>query len=154
MTWGETGEFDGVQITCMPAQHGSARLPFDRDETLWCSWMLERAGVKAIFLGDTGYAPFFAGIGSRFGPFDLAMIPIGAYRPFWFMKPLHMQPAESVCVHNELRSKLSIAMHWGTFALADEPIAEPPLLFAEALAAQGVSIQQFRLPRLGETIQG
>jgi N-acyl-phosphatidylethanolamine-hydrolysing phospholipase D len=116
--------------------------------------MLECAGVKAIFLGDSGYAPFFGGIGRRFGPFDLALIPIGAYRPFWFMRPLHMQPAEAVRVHSELRSKLSIAMHWGTFALADEPLAEPPLLFADALSAQGVSSQQFRLPRLGETIQG
>lgn len=154
MTWGETGGLDGVEITCLPAQHGSARTLFDRDESLWCGWMLERAGVKAIFLGDTGYAPFFEGIGSRFGPFDLAMIPIAAYRPFWFMHPLHMQPSEAVRVHGELRSKLSIAMHWGTFALADEPLAEPPLLLADALAAQGVSTRQFRLPRLGETIQG
>ena len=90
---------DPVRITCLPAQHGAARTPFDVDKTLWCAWLLEYRDLKVAFLGDSGYASFFAGVGERFGPLDLAFIPIGAYEPRWFMQPLHMNPDEAVLVH-------------------------------------------------------
>jgi N-acyl-phosphatidylethanolamine-hydrolysing phospholipase D len=106
----------------------------------------------AVFLGDTGHAPFHAEIGARFGPVDLSLIPIGAYRPAWFMRPIHLNPSEAVQVHFDLKSRQSIAMHWGAFALADEPMAEPPLLLAKALEDAGVARDAFRLLRPGESV--
>jgi N-acyl-phosphatidylethanolamine-hydrolysing phospholipase D len=163
MSWGDAGNFnnetdatdleDGsIRITCLPAQHGAARTPFDSNKTLWCGWLLESRGRKIAFLGDTGYAPFFAGLGERFGPLDLTFIPIGAYQPRWIMQPLHMDPEEAVLVHSELRSKRSIAMHWGTFVLADDPLSEAPRLLKAARSAAGLTQEEFSLPRLGETI--
>lgn len=153
MTWSEARDVEGVRITCLPALHGSARTAFDRNQTLWCGWMVEHSGRRAAFLGDTGYAPFFREIGEALGPIDLAMIPIGAYRPFWFMRPLHLQPDEAVRVHLDLRSKLSLAMHWGTFALADDALSEPPFLLKEALLRHCVSATDFRLLRFGESVR-
>jgi N-acyl-phosphatidylethanolamine-hydrolysing phospholipase D len=163
MSWGDAGNFNNetdatgpedrsIRITCLPAQHGAARTPFDVNKTLWCGWLLEFRGRKIAFLGDSGYAPFFAELGRRFGPLDLAFIPIGAYEPRWFMHPLHMNPEEAVLVHRELRSKRSIAMHWGTFALADDPLAEAPRLLKAARSAAGLTQDEFSLLRLGETI--
>jgi len=164
MEWGEAGNYekvdgaaapgaDPVRITCIPTQHGAARTPFDRDGTLWCGWLLEYRDLKVGFLGDSGYAPFFAGLGERYGPLDLAMIPIGAYEPRWLMEPLHMSPEEAVRVHRDLRSMRSIAMHWGTFALADDPLDEPSKLLSTARSAAGLAEEDFIVPRIGETIQ-
>ena len=106
-----------------------------------------------MFLGDTGYAPFFREFADYFGHIDLAMIPIGAYRPAWFMRPLHLNPAEAVMVHRELRARGSIAMHWGTFRLSDEPLDEPPRLLRESLAQYNIPEEEFRIPQLNETIE-
>jgi N-acyl-phosphatidylethanolamine-hydrolysing phospholipase D len=152
LSWGESADVDGVRLTALPAQHGSARSPFDRNRSLWCGWLVEHDGRKAAFLGDTGYAPFFRGLGDYFGPVDLALIPIGAYRPEWFMKPLHLNPVEAVQVHQDLGAKKSIAMHWGTFALADEPLDEPPRLLHEALTSRQIPEETFRIARFNETI--
>ncbi len=151
LSWGESADFDGVHLFCLPAQHGSARTPFDRNGSLWCSWMLEQGGRKAAFLGDTGYHTLFMEFGNLWGPVDLAMIPIGAYRPAWFMRPLHLNPSEAVQVHLDLKAKHSAAMHWGTFLLADDPLGEPALLLKQAREAAGVSPEAFRLLGLGET---
>ena len=152
MSWGESADFNGIRLLCLPAQHGSARTPFDRNGSLWCGWMLEHGERKAAFLGDTGYAPLFAEMGELLGPLDLAMIPIGAYRPSWFMRPLHLNPEEAVRVHLDLRAKLSVAMHWGTFLLGDDPLGEPALLLEQARQAAGVAPEAFRLLCLGETL--
>jgi N-acyl-phosphatidylethanolamine-hydrolysing phospholipase D len=152
LTWGEERLFKNLRLICLPAQHGSARTLFDRDRSLWCGWLAEHDGHRTVFLGDTGYAPFHAEIGERFGPLDLALIPISAYRPEWFMRPLHLNPFEAVQVHLDLKSKQSVAMHWGTFELADEPLAEPPLLLAKALEKAGVPREAFRLLRFGEGV--
>lgn len=152
MSWGESSVFQGVRLVCLPAQHGSARTPFDRNGSLWCGWMFEHGERKAAFLGDTGYDPFFMEFGDRFGPIDLAMIPIGAYLPAWFMGPLHLNPEEAVRVHLDLKAKHSVAMHWGTFLLADEPLGEPALLLEQARRAAGVAPEAFRLLGLGETL--
>ena len=163
MSWGEAGDFhrargscgsdcDPVRITCLPAQHGAARTPFDANKTLWCGWLLEYRERKVAFLGDSGYAHFFADLGERFGPLDLAFIPIGAYKPRWLMQPLHMNPEDAICVHRELRSKRSISMHWGTFALADDPLSEPPQLMRAARSAAGLTEDDFSVLRIGETV--
>jgi len=151
LSWGECAQDEQVRITCLPTQHGSGRGLFDRNRTLWCGWLVEHAGRKVIFLGDTGYASFFRDLGRIIGPIDLALLPIGAYRPGWFMRPLHLNPFEAVQMHLDLCARRSIAMHWGTFALADDPLDEPPRLLRDAMSASEITDDVFLIPRIGET---
>ncbi|MHB1020845.1 MAG: MBL fold metallo-hydrolase [Acidobacteriaceae bacterium] len=151
--WESTSLADGMTIHSVPAQHGSARGPFDRDRTHWCGWVLQSSKRSIYFAGDSGYCPSFQEIGQRFGGFDLAMIPIGAYNPRWLMQPMHLNPAEAVQVHVDVASRLSIACHWGTFRLTDEPPNEPPALLAQELSARHMDLQSFRALRVGETIE-
>lgn len=131
-------------ITCAPAQHWCSRSPFDRNRRLWCSYAVHATPAAEVctdpkthsfyFAGDTGLPPEFPlhhQIGDRLGPFDLAAIPIGAYEPRWFMKYSHCDPAEAVEIHQAIRSRRSVAIHFDTFNLADEPQAEPPRLLVE-----------------------
>eukprot|EP00559_Dactyliosolen_fragilissimus_P001155 CAMPEP_0184864186 /NCGR_PEP_ID=MMETSP0580-20130426/14078_1 /TAXON_ID=1118495 /ORGANISM="Dactyliosolen fragilissimus" /LENGTH=450 /DNA_ID=CAMNT_0027362871 /DNA_START=942 /DNA_END=2291 /DNA_ORIENTATION=- len=149
LEWWESATFsktqhDGVnkiKVTCAPAQHWSSRTPFDRNKRLWASWALHAIlpnedKLSFYFAGDTGYPenfPLHRLIGDRLGPFDLAAIPIGAYAPRFFMRESHCNPSESVKIHGDIRSKRSVAMHWGTFPLADEPCHEPPILLRDAI---------------------
>jgi N-acyl-phosphatidylethanolamine-hydrolysing phospholipase D len=144
---------EDMAIHCVPAQHGSARTLFDRNRTHWCGWVVESAKRSAYFAGDTGYSPSFREIGKRFGGFDVAMIPIGAYNPRWLMHPVHLNPAEAVQVHKDVLSRLSIACHWGTFRLADEPPEEPPALLAQELAQQHVDSTKFLAIRPGDRVE-
>lgn len=152
-SWGEFCDFEETRLICLPAQHGAARTPFDRDTTLWCGWLLENRGRKVYFAGDTGYASYFHELASLFAPVDLALLPIGAYRPEWFMKPLHIDPAEAVKLHLDWKAKRSVAVHWGTFRLADEPLDEPGARLGNALAAAYLPGQSFRLLDFGETLR-
>lgn len=151
--WESASLADGISIHSVPAQHGSARGPFDRDRTHWCGWVLKSSDRSVYFAGDSGYCPSFQKIGQHFGGFDLAMIPIGAYRPRWLMQPMHINPEEAVKVHIDVASRLSIACHWGTFRLTDEPTNEPPALLAQELSAQHLDPHSFRALRIGETIE-
>jgi N-acyl-phosphatidylethanolamine-hydrolysing phospholipase D len=117
--WFDNHETEGLAITAVPVQHWSKRIFSPRDSSLWAGWIVEANGFKFFFAGDSGYTPFFKEIGARFGPFDLAAIPIGAYEPRWFMRFHHLSPEEAVKVHLDVKSKKSIAIHWGTFVLAD-----------------------------------
>lgn len=153
LAWGQSAALsEDVTIHSVPAQHGSARTLFDRNRTHWCGWVLESSDRSVYFAGDTGYAPIFQEIGGQFGGFDLAMIPIGCYNPRWLMHPVHLDPAEAVQVHLDVRSRQSIACHWGTFRLADEPIDEPPVLLAQEAARAGIAPGQFRAIQPGESI--
>lgn len=152
LSWGESTMDGEVRLTALPAQHTSGRTPFDRNHSLWCGWLIEFRGRKAVFLGDTGYAPFFRELGDYLGPVDVAFIPIGAYRPTWFMKPLHLSPVEAVQLHQDLRARHSVAMHWGTFGLADEPLGEPPHLLRATMKVRDLPPDVFRIPSLNETI--
>jgi L-ascorbate metabolism protein UlaG (beta-lactamase superfamily) len=128
---------DGRRGWVVPAQHFSARGPFDRDETLWGGYVLESQGGPVFFAGDTGMSPHFAQIRARFGPMRLAVLPIGAFEPRWFMKPIHIDPDEALSAHLALSAKTSVGMHFGTFQLADEAQtgAQERLLTAVARAA-------------------
>lgn len=150
--WGDFIEGDSWRLLCLPAQHASARTPFDRDRVLWCSWLLSSRGRNVFFAGDTGYGRFHSELGRRLAPVDLALLPIGAYRPSWFQRPLHLNPAEAVRLHLDLGARRSLAMHWGTFRLSDEPWEEPPLLLAEARRLYGLPEDSFRAPKPGETV--
>lgn len=106
--------------------------------------MIKHPTFSFFFAGDAGYSQDFADIGQRLGPFDLAAIPIGAYAPRWFMRIMHVNPAEAVKVHQDVRARQSLGIHWGTFAnLTDEALDEPPRVLADALAASGFPTQDF-----------
>lgn len=139
-------------LTCVPAQHAAARSAFDRNVTLWCGWLIEAGGKRIYFAGDTGYAGFFGELGAWIGGVDAALLPIGAYRPRWFMESVHCDPAEAVRIHRETRSRRSLAMHWGTFDLTDEPLGEPPLALAREAAAAGLPPGEFTAVAVGETV--
>jgi len=150
MTWGDVAEVGGdLRLTCLPAQHGSARTPFDRNQTLWCSWWIEGGGSRVYFLGDTGYFKFPREYSSEIGPVDLALIPIGAYKPRWFMRSIHMNPAEAAQMHLDLQARLSVGMHYDTFPLAEELPGEAPVLLYKALEELGIEAKCFLLPPPG-----
>jgi N-acyl-phosphatidylethanolamine-hydrolysing phospholipase D len=153
LRWWESIDLGGLRVISMPAQHFSSRTPWDRNRTLWCGWLLQTGTETIYYAGDTGYCATFREIGERFGPMDLSLIPIGAYAPRWFMQPVHVNPQEAVQIHQEVRSKLSIACHWGTFCLTDEPMDQPPKLLAQALSAARVSPDTFRVLAIGETLR-
>ena len=113
-------------MVATPSKHWSKRTPFDTNKTLWASWHIEIDGFKTWFGGDTGYDQnIFSEIGQRFGPYDLALIPIGAYAPRYFMSPHHVNPEEAIKIHTDIRSNFSLGIHWGTFQLTHEPVLEP-----------------------------
>jgi L-ascorbate metabolism protein UlaG (beta-lactamase superfamily) len=109
----------------VPALHFSARAPFDRNRTLWCGYVIEAADHLVYFAGDTAFGSHFAQIRERFGAPRLALLPIGAYEPRWFMAPVHMAPEEAVRAHQILGARTSIAIHHGTFQLGDDGIDTP-----------------------------
>jgi N-acyl-phosphatidylethanolamine-hydrolysing phospholipase D len=133
--WWETVDAAGFSATCAPAQHFSSRTLGDRGDTLWCSWTIQADGVRVFFAGDTALHPEFDQIRTRLGPFDLVMLPIGAYEPRWFMRTVHMNPEDALSAYRALIDGAApppcLTMHWGTFRLTDEPVEEPPARFAQ-----------------------
>lgn len=151
LAWWQDTQHGALRVTAVPVQHFSGRTALDRNCTLWAGFVLEAAGKKVFFAGDTGYSKDFSDIGKRFAPFDLALIPIGAYNPRGFMRSVHVDPDEAVRIHQDIGSKLSVAMHWGTFRLTLEPLDEPPRRLAQALIAAKIPPEQFRVMQHGET---
>lgn len=150
--WQDYTTKKGSIITLVPMQHWSARGLFDRSEALWGGFVIQSAGLSVLFAGDTGYNRQFKDIEAKFGPMDLSLIPIGAYEPRWFMKNQHINPAEAVQAHQDLKSKLSAGMHFGTFQLTDEGIDDPEKALAMSLAEQGIDPNDFIVPKNGQTI--
>ena len=126
-----------VKVTQVPAQHFCARGLHDRNATLWGGFVISGPSGQVYFAGDTGWGKHFAEIGERFGVIRVALLPIGAYLPRWFMKPAHISPAEAVDAHYAVRARTSIAMHYGTFRLGDDGEAEPVDDLRAALAEKG-----------------
>jgi len=154
--WDETS-IEGLHLTCVPAQHFSGRTLGKRNSTLWCGWTL-RAGSRTLFFaGDTGLHPEFTSIATRCGPVDVAILPIGAYEPRWFMGPVHMNPAD--CLEALAQLKIAqpgkplivAAAHWGTFKLTDEPMDEPPERMRYEWQASGLDGKDLWIMRHGET---
>lgn len=142
--------FPGITVTATPAQHFTSRTPFDRDLGHWCGWLVEGAGCKLWHAGDSGFCPAFQEIGSRYGPIDFGMIPIGAYLPRQIMKAMHMNPEEAVQAFLDARCLRAAAMHWGTFRLTDEPMQEPVMLLARALKKRNLPADSFAAGRVGD----
>lgn len=134
LDWWQQQSWCGFSVHCVPAQHFAARTPFDRNKTLWCGWMLEAAAGNIYFAGDSGFGKLFHAIAERFAPPRLSLLPIGAYEPEWFMGPVHMTPEEALEVHRITRSATSVAIHFGTFSLADDGETAPVERLWRALA--------------------
>ena len=124
LDWWQHHTWRGLPVHAVPAQHFSARTPFDRDRTLWCGWLLDAPGGPVYFAADSGFGPHFAEVAARFPHPRLSLLPIGAFQPEWFMGPVHMNPAQALEVHRLLESRESIAIHHNTFALADDAETE------------------------------
>src|SRR5262245_36602332 len=152
MGWWDRTELKGLEIHFVPSQHWSKRTLTDTNQTLWGGWVVRHPELSFFFAGDSGYSPDFADIGAKFGGFDLAAIPIGAYAPRWFMQIMHMDPAEAVRAHQDVKARQSLAIHWGTFAnLTDESLYEPPLRLAQEREKAGLSEKDFFVLKHGET---
>ena len=130
LTSSKTGK--ELKVIFLPAKHWTSRSPFDRNTCLWGGFAVISDANRFYFAGDTAYCDVFQTIGKHLGPFDIAAIPVGAYKPRWFMKASHCDPAEAVQIHKDVRAKASCAVHWGTFPLADEDFVEPALELARA----------------------
>jgi len=144
----------------VPAQHWSGRGLTDRMRTLWGGFAVMAPDCHLFFAGDTGYSRDFVDIRERLshrqgdddgGGFDLALLPIGAYEPRWFMSEQHVNVHEAVKIHRDLGAKRSLGMHWGTFQLTDEPLDEPPRVLAELRQAHGIDDDVFFTLAVGET---
>ncbi|MCT7657530.1 MBL fold metallo-hydrolase [Mycobacterium deserti] len=150
LDWHESHQIDELTLVCTPARHFSGRL-FTRNTTLWASWAIVGPGHRAFFGGDTGYTKSFAEIGSAHGPFDLTLMPIGAYHPAW--PDIHMNPEEAVRAHldvSDAASGLLVPIHWATFRLAPHPWSEPVERLLQAAEAERVNVA---VPKPGERVQ-
>lgn len=150
--WDKVQLQEEVQLHCVPAQHFSGRGLGDRDATLWAGYIIHTPRGNIYFAGDTGYGPFVQEIKKRFNNIRLALLPIGAYKPEWFMRPIHVNPAEAVQMHLDLNARQSIGMHFGTFQLADEGEQEPLEALSKALKQKNVKKHQFITLREGEAL--
>jgi L-ascorbate metabolism protein UlaG (beta-lactamase superfamily) len=154
LDWWETHTLSsGISITLTPTKHWSNRFGSPRNHRLWGGFYLKIGPRQIWFAGDTGYdAEMFRAVRARCGSPDLALVPIGAYEPRWFMAPMHVNPAEAVQLHRDIGARLSIAMHWGTFQLTDEGREEPLTALAAALHEAGVRSEEFRVVDPGESV--
>ena len=152
LDWWQPATTTALPITLTPAHHFSARGPLDRNRALWGGFVVTAVSHRIYFAGDTAYAPFFADVRHRLGPIDLALLPIGAYEPRWFMKAVHMNPAEAVQAHLDLQATATIGMHFGTFQMTTEGIDEPLHALNRAREALGVSTACFRTIGFGESV--
>ena len=153
LDWWQASTLPEPAVTLTPAQHFSARGPLDRNRALWGGFVLRTGGARIFFAGDTGYAPFFPDIRRRLGPIDLALLPIGEYEPRWFMKDVHMNPAEAVQAHLDLAASQSVGMHFGTFQLTTEGIDEPVRALEAACRARNVPPSGFVTLGFGDSLR-
>ena len=155
--WGESVEAAGLRVTLEPAHHWSARGVADRRKALWAAFVVEAGQGTPAFgrvyhIGDTGYHEGinYRAAGARHGGFRLAILPIGAYAPQWFMAPQHQNPEEALAGMLECGAEAMVAHHWGTFQLTSEPWDEPPARLRAAVEARGIDPARIGIIRPGE----
>ncbi|MDW7976935.1 MAG: MBL fold metallo-hydrolase [Leptospiraceae bacterium] len=159
LDWWEYVELDGIQVFCTPARHFSARSLFDRNETLWAGWYVKDRDhdFDFYFAGDTGYERFFREIREEIGKPKVALIPIGAFEPRWFMQEVHLDPQEAFRAFLDLDAEILFPIHWGTFYLAEEPMNLPPKLLKETYEnwrqAQPNPAKEVAFLKIGEKIK-
>ena len=147
LNWWGSVEFDSIKLICTPARHFSGRGLFDRSNTLWCSWVIQGEKVNVFFSGDTGYDTHFKEIGEKYGPFDISLMECGQYHKDW--KLFHMMPEETVQASIDLKSKLSMPIHWGAFTLAFHDWTDP---IERALKKANELNMPVTTPRIGEPV--
>jgi N-acyl-phosphatidylethanolamine-hydrolysing phospholipase D len=150
LDWWQSAVRGRWTITCLPSQHWSRRADVGTNRSLWCAWLIDSGERRYFFAGDTGYFHGFAEYGRRFGPIDVALLPIGAHAPRWFMRWQHMDPADAVQAYRDLRAEAMLAMHWGTFDLTDEPADLPPRELAALVEQAHLDPQRVRALAIGE----
>ena len=151
--WWQTWEQDGLSVTTLPAVHFSGRGLFDRNKTLWASFAFESANERIWFSGDTASGEVFRKIGDRHGPFDLALVAIGAYEPRPIMRSIHASPEEAIEIARDVGARQAIGMHWGTIRLTPEQAFEPPVRFRKAAIDQGYGADNAIIMKIGETFE-
>lgn len=150
--WQSVALDNGVRVTSVPVQHFSGRGMCDWNTTLWTGYVVHGASGAVYFAGDTGFGPHFQQVRERLGPPLVSILPIGAYRPEWFMGPIHATPDQAVEAHRILGSRISIPMHYGTFPLADDGQDEPVERLRAALDREGIGPDAFPVLGFGEGI--
>jgi len=153
LDWWQDAKTVALPIALTPARHFSARGPWDRNRALWGGFSVVAGALRIYFAGDSAYAPFFRDIRQRLGPIDLALLPIGAYEPRWFMQAVHMNPAEAVQAHLDLEAPPSVGMHFGTFPMTIEGIDEPQRALDDARRAKNIPPARFRTLGFGESLR-
>jgi L-ascorbate metabolism protein UlaG (beta-lactamase superfamily) len=148
--WDIVGVRNGLTVTLVPAKHFSGRGPFDGNKTLWCGFMLSGPAGNVYFAGDTGYGDHFKEIAARFAPIRAAMLPIGAFRPEWFMGEVHCTPLEALRTHHVLGAQVSIAIHHSAFPLGDDGQDEAPDALREHIAHGDLGSSEFWIMEPGE----
>ncbi len=151
LDWWRSVEHRGWRITCLPTQHWSRRLGQPANSTLACSWLLDSGKHRFLFVGDSGYFHGFKEFGDRFSPIDVAILPIGAYAPRWFLRYQHMNPLEAWRAFQDLGARYMLPSHWGVFRLTHEPIDQPIKDLAKAIAESGGDARRAPRLALGET---
>ncbi len=153
LDWWQSVKIGDTTLTYLPAQHWSARGVSDRNLSLWGSFMIESPGFTTYFAGDTGYAKHFSEIANRFPQIDLALLPIGAYEPRWFMRSQHMNPDDAVQAHQDLKATQSLGIHFGTWQLTDEGVDEPVAKLQRSAERAGLQTAEFSVLDQGESRQ-
>lgn len=148
--WYQQHNDGNLCLTFLPAQHWSKRGVADGGERLWGAFMIQADGITIYNSGDTGYAPHFKELPELFPHIDYCMIGIGAYKPRWFMKPNHISPYDALTASHDMGAKLTVPMHYGTFDLSDEPLFDPPHVFATEAKLRGMPVL---IPELGEIVK-
>jgi L-ascorbate metabolism protein UlaG (beta-lactamase superfamily) len=146
LDWDASTGIGPLTVTCTPARHFSGR-GLRRNTTLWASWAVTGPVHRAFFSGDTGFTAAFAEIGARLGPFDLALLPVGAYSDLW--PDVHMTPEQAVQAHRDLAARLLVPIHWATFNLGFHGWSEPIDRLREAAATAELLLA---VPRPGERL--
>jgi L-ascorbate metabolism protein UlaG (beta-lactamase superfamily) len=151
LDWWDTIKINNMEIICTPAQHFSGRTLFDKNKTLWAGWLLIGKTHRIYFAGDTGYFPVFKEIGEKYGPIDIAALPIGGYKPAWYNEPYFMNPMQAIDAFDDVRAQKCIPIHWGTFPIGQEPINEPVILFEKEIENRKLNRDNFWIMKHGET---
>ncbi|MGD7045992.1 MBL fold metallo-hydrolase [Jeotgalibacillus proteolyticus] len=145
--WWDELQIDGLKLVCTPARHFSGRGLFDRNSTLWCSWVIYGNETKIFYSGDSGYGPHFKKIGEAYGPFDLTLLECGQYDERW--SAIHMRPEETVQAHLDVRGRVLIPVHWGAFTLAFHSWTDPVERVTKAAISHNITIST---PQMGESV--
>jgi L-ascorbate metabolism protein UlaG (beta-lactamase superfamily) len=153
MDWWQSYTRGNVEIQFVPARHFSCRGVSDYNMSLWGGFVIRTSDGVIYFAGDTGYGSFAKEIRRRFGPIDLAFIPIGAYEPAWMMQTVHITPEEAWQIHEDLDSRSSVGIHFGTFQLTDEGIDQPAERLGKIISRNVKSPGKFEVPVFGKSVK-